>query len=960
MGLMQLPESNKKTWGPVTLGMILFGFFIFGILAMSRLHFTLFPARVYPGLSISVENTGKDVSEIEELITVPLEESISGIGGIQGMNSYVERGKSETTVEFGSETNLSLKSLEIREAIDPVASLFPRDVHKPIVYKYDPDERPAIIITLKSDRFNFVELREIADHEVKRNLENIEGISKIIVSGGKVREVIVSSDMEKLRAYGLDLIDIQQAIQSQNLSSSIAQVNDLGRERNIVLSGKFQNIQQISSVALFSEEIGSVVHLYDVAEIQYSYRDDESGSRLNGHENVSVHVYKTAKGNLLDTSNEVRKNLENIKISGVSFKIIYDQAELVKKSYLNFALSSIVGIFFYSLWMLWRNPFANHEFLWVSLFQLVFGFLVICLILFLTNSDFSIITFASIFLGFIGVIVLRFNGQYGSKSSDSYGVGTENYILTITLILASCTPFYFVDPEIGLMAFHLGMYSCIYLILAKLVESPLSMLLPKQLVELQPLKRFAAEQSAFKSISLILPQGPVWLVLFLYLLLVGFGVFYFFSIRKELFFTAESAKVLGYVELPSGTGFGFTNELTKKIEDKVLGLPEIMQLSSRIDSDHAFLMIELKNGYTADESFIESLKNKIGNTNPAFCYFSSEADSAKTREITIDILGDDVNTLDRLVRKMAQYSRGIRGVKEVILRYKNPRDELKLRVDNDKSFDAGINNLYLGRNLQMAIQGAVVSKYIQESRELDIRVRFSEKFRDSKRSLSQIYMKGANQKFIPLSQITDSEESKSPVKIYRRNKKRMLSFSMRVGDISYDEIYSPLKEYSEQILPENYYIEMTRNIEKSLELNREFSIFAVIAIILIYMIISSYFESFKRPTKIFALLALPSSLTFCIMGSFFSRLDLSLFFGFLFLISFSVVILVQNREMNKIGQNLRWDLFSCVFFLSFPQILFSQNASIFLGRLLLTILVGIGVLFSVVPHLRHQINRSAN
>lgn len=211
---------------PVSTGMFLFGLILFGAISYVKNPISLFPNTTYPGLTVSIEYPGADVKDLEEMITIPIEESISGVGGIEEIYSFTERGKTEINVEFEKESNLEFKSLEVRERIDIVAGNFPREVHKPFIYSYDPDNRPTMILTLKSETFDFIELRTIADNEVKRYLENIEGISKISVTGGKVREVLVSCDMQKLRAYGLDLSEIQRSIRENNTTSAVANLKN--------------------------------------------------------------------------------------------------------------------------------------------------------------------------------------------------------------------------------------------------------------------------------------------------------------------------------------------------------------------------------------------------------------------------------------------------------------------------------------------------------------------------------------------------------------------------------------------------------------------------------------------------------------------------------------------------------------------------------------------------------------
>lgn len=965
---MSKEKKEFLDFGPVTLGMIFLGFIIFGFFSYVQNPIGLFSTVEYPALTISVEYPGADVEDIEETITIPIEESLSNIGGVEAIHSFAERGKTDINIEFQKNLDLQLKSLEIRERIDILSSKFPRDVHKPFIYQYDPDQRPALILTLKSSKYDLIELRRIADFEIKRHLENVEGISRIDVSGGKVREIIVSCDMQKLNGYGLDLLEIQRAIQNRNRPTSIGKIENLGREFKITSSTRLKNLIDIQKIPIYLKERNKTIYIEDVANVSFSYRDEDSASRVNGNENISLYVYKSSLGNILELSNDTRKKLAEISISNVGFDIIYDQAESIKKTYWNLCIAFAFGLILY-LFIFYKMKLSKGFRVNVVLFlQLLISFFTVQLCLFILKIPFDVIIFSGIVVGFAFWSVLSSHFILQEQSFNKKPFLSE-FITFLSIIITVTVAPYLLDRSTGLPSIRLGLTTVTYLMISYVTFAPLIFLIKVTKEEKLPtfvtlpinsedrIRRFinfvsnhrlskfikyliTSQLYKFKELdiykSLLHFGKPI-----LYLMIFVFGVVRFLNIEKKLYYSSESQKIIAYVELPSGTGFEFTNSSTKKIEAKIISVPGVKEVTSKIEPSHSFLLITLEEGQTGNEALIERIRETIGNTSPAFCYLSRESDASQFREITVDILGDENEKINEIINNLTPKVSQIPGVQEIILRFKPPRDELQIVLDKNKTVQASLLNDEVGSFLKTAIQGGVVTKFLDENREVDVRVRFSREYRNSKNSLEHFYLKNRMGRYIPLTEISYTKESKSPIKTYRKNKKRMLSFSLRTSGISHSEILSTLKEIASTDLPTNYQLEMGRNVERILENENRIYFVIVGTIIFIYMILVSYFESFIKPFGVLISAFVPVFLTFVILSFIFGSLTLPLYLGLLLLISvicFEIILKIKLEKTNGIKKGRRNLLF--LFSLFIPQIFYSVEGGQFLQQLEATLILG--------------------
>ncbi|WP_078125262.1 efflux RND transporter permease subunit [Leptospira alexanderi] len=969
---MNRKENRFINFGPVTLGMIFLGFVIFGLLSYIRNPVTLFSTVQYPALTISVEYPGADVEDVEQTITVPIEETISNIGGIEVIHSFAERGKTDINVEFQKNVNLQFKSLEIRERIDILSGQFPKEVHKPFLYQYDPDERPVLIITLKSTKYDLIELRRIADFEVKRYLENLEGVSRIAVSGGKIREILVSCDMQKLTGFGLDLLEVQRAIQNHNKPVSIGKIENVGREFKVISSGRLKSINEIQKIPIFLKERNKTIYIEDIADVSFSYRDEESASRVNGNENISIYIYKSSLGNILELSKETRNKLRQLNIADVEFEMIYDQTESIVKTYWNLCITLALGLLLFALTIQKTKSFHYFKIKTIFFLQLVIVFFTIQLILFILKIPFDVVVFSGIVIGFsFWLIIVVHLGEYINAKKEKLTLKSfrAEFITLLAILIAITIPPYVLDKNTGLPSLKLGLTIVTYLTLSYITFTPLIFFLDNSIAyrvknfttlpighenKFDTIRNMIQKNRFIDSIRTHLAKLQTKLEILkkyknfilaakytCYLIIILFVIVRFYNIPKELFYSSESQKLLAYIELPSGTGFEFTNSTAKKIENKILAVQGVKEVTSKIEPAHSFLLITLNDDEIGNDEFIEKIREGIGNTNPAFCYISKESDAAQFKEITVDILGDQNEELSKVINNITPRVSKIKGVQEIVLRYKSPREELQVLLDKNKTIESSLSNDEIGNFLKIAIQGGVVTKFLDDNREMDVRVRFSREYRNSQDSLNLFYLKNNTGKYIPLTEIAFTKESKSPIKTYRKNKKRMLSFSLRSSKVSHSEILTELKNIGSEELPANYQLEIGRNVEKILESENQIYAVLIGSLLFIFMILSSYFESFTKPFAVIISFFVPIFLTFFLLSFIFNALTLPIYLGLLLLtslVSFQIIQKIKFSEVKRTEN--RWRDLLLLGSLFMPQIFYPVEGGHFLQQLEITLILG--------------------
>nr|MBP7584008.1 efflux RND transporter permease subunit [Spirochaetota bacterium] len=220
----------------ITAYMLFAGCLIFGIIGLARLPLALMPQVNYPGLTVIVEYPGITPDKIETIITKPIEQIIRTVPGIESIQSVSEEGKSHINVNFHIDTDIKIAALKVREKIGLLRSSFPRAVQEPMVIRYDPSDRPAVIASVEripDTKATLTDIREYAERVIKPRLQRIESVSEIFVAGGLQREIHVTVDSGKFSSRSLDFDRLFKVLQEGGISLPAGLVMIGGRDYQV-------------------------------------------------------------------------------------------------------------------------------------------------------------------------------------------------------------------------------------------------------------------------------------------------------------------------------------------------------------------------------------------------------------------------------------------------------------------------------------------------------------------------------------------------------------------------------------------------------------------------------------------------------------------------------------------------------------------------------------------------------
>ena len=329
----------------VTISMCAVAVMLFGIVAFTRLPINLLPDLSYPSLTVETRLPGAAPSEVEALVTRPVEELVGVITGVHRLTSVSRPGLSQVTLEFGWGRKMDFASIDVREKLDLV--VLPREAEKPVLLRFDPANDPVmrLFLTGGSDLY---ELRYVAEEVLKKDLESTEGVAAIKVNGGFEDEIQVRVDQGKLALLGLSIGEVNEKLLRENVNQAGGSLYEEEARYLVRANNEFRSLEDIMETVLVVRE-GRKVVLGDVAEVVRGHRQREVITRFGGDEAVELAIYKEGDANTVSVARAVQARLDNVREElpeGIAVVTGVDQSRFIRASIREVLSNALIGGFF--------------------------------------------------------------------------------------------------------------------------------------------------------------------------------------------------------------------------------------------------------------------------------------------------------------------------------------------------------------------------------------------------------------------------------------------------------------------------------------------------------------------------------------------------------------------------------------------------------------------------------------
>ncbi|MFW5718886.1 MAG: efflux RND transporter permease subunit, partial [Halanaerobium sp.] len=876
---MKLSDFSIKR--PVTTAMIILIVLLLGTVALSRLNLDLYPDITFPGAAIVTDYEGVGSEEIENLITKQIESSVATVEGVQNVNSTSSMGSSTVVVEFGWDRNMDFAVQDLREQVDLISSsVLPEDAENPLIFKFDPAMLPIMNYGVSAEGMEIDELKEEVDDQLIPRLERIPGVAQVNMQGGLEREIVVSLKRDKLNHYNIDFDKITNIMRSENVNVSAGDVVQGDKEFLVRTVGKFSNLDEIRdiNVPVGNEQI----KLSDVAEVKDGFADISSLSRTDGDRSLSLSLQKQTDANTVEVAAAVRQEIEQIKneYPDYSFSLALDQSEFIEDSIASVSQNAILGGLFavIILFLFLRNIRSTIIIATAMPISIIGTFIL----MYFADVNLNVISLGGLALG-VGMLVdnavvvleniyryrIMGEGKVEAAREGSSEVGMAIVASTATTVVVFL-PIVFVEGMAGQLFKDLALTVAFSLIASLVVALTLIPMLASKILKVKPkeLKRSKKEGRIKRiyraSLSRALKHRWVFVVLLIVLLAGSF------ALAPQLGFefmpnTDQGAFAVNY-ELPEGTSLSRSNEASAEIESILTDIEEVEtviatvgsggQMSSNTGSNIGNINVQLVDLAERDRSTSEIMEEvrervKIPDLDVSVEEQQGAPGGGGGAPVNIKLRGNDLDVLERESAKAVAAIEDIEGLREIEDSFSEGQPEYQIKVNRSIASRFGLNVSQIANTVRTAISGSTATRYEVAGDEYDIRIRLEEDQIGKLSQVPEIDIQTPSGRMIPLSRVASLEITEGPVEILRTGQERYSEITADTYGVDLGTVMGRIQErLSEVELPEGYRFSYEGEFEDVQESFSSLSMAFGLAIILVYMVMASQFESLVHPFTI--------------------------------------------------------------------------------------------------------------
>ena len=930
---------------PVTTIMVTLMVFIAGILSYTNLDQAMMPDMDLPIAVVATTYVGASPEEIENLISKPLEESMGSIANVDTITSYSAANMSMVLLQFVDGTDIDMAAVDMRDKLDMIESTLPDDANEPMVVKMDINAMP-IMLGVRAENLDLNALHEMLEDNVVNKLERIEGVASVDLNGGITREVRVTVDPAKLAGYGLTTSTISGILKAENMnlpSGSLSQGNTSVSIRTI---GEFKTLQEIQNLPI-PTSTGAVVHLSDVARVEEVEADRSGFSYINGDKGIIISVDKQSTANLVKVSDALKAEIEDLQEDYPELEIhmLTDTAEYIEMSLANITETAFLAaiIAFFVLFLFLKNA-VTAGIIAVSIptsIMATFG------LMYVTGINMNMISMGGVAIG-IGMLVDNsvvvldsiygyYERGYTAAESAEYGAREVSMAITASTLttVAVFIPLALQGGTTGAMMQNLS-FTIVYALVASVVVAltfvPMACaLLMKRETKTIVWKniKFLAFldhwEAAIDGLSRKYEEVLKWALSHrkktVITVLIAFVLSLFCVPLAGMDFMASmdqgSASVT--VELPNGTELDTTEETALEVLYRLQDIPEVEMIYASVGTSQmsagtnsASVTINLVDKDDRDRStdeVCEEIEVLLADIPGADITVSSSSSAMGSMggggDVTMNIYGYDNKTLIDVEKDVIALLENTPGLSNVEGSTGETVPEAMINIDRGKASQYGITTASVASALNTAISGSTATEYKVDGTEIDVVLRYDTDQINYLTDLNDLTVTSAMGTQVPLSNFATISMGETSTIIMRENQKNYVTINVDAEGLSGGDAQKLVTEAMNGYeLPDGCSYEFGGMTEMMNESFQKLGVAMVVAILLVYMIMASQFESLRYPFIV--MFSMPLAITGAIFGLLITgnTITMPAMMGFVMLVGMVVnngIVLVDytNQLMDR-------------------------------------------------------------
>ncbi len=876
---MGLPGASTSR--PVTFLMLYVAVIGVGLVSIFNLNIDMYPDMDFPTVTVVTTYEGVSPEDVETLITRPLEEAVASVEDVDEVTSSSREGMSVVMVQFKWGKDMDIASLDVREAVDFIKPFLPEDADDPFIFKFSTESMPILFLGVGGD-YTLSELRKIAQDQIEPRVERIQGVASVYTQGGREREIHVYADDEKLKAYGLSLERLVGALAMENVRVPGGRIEQGRSDFLVRTTGEFQSVGEINDVVVSRME-GSPVYLKDVALVEDSFADRAEEIRLGGRPGVLLFVQKQSTANTVEVADRVLEELPRIEEAlDVKFVKVMDSAEYIKKSVGNLRSVGLQGAILavIVLFIFLRNVPSTLIIATSIPVSLIATFIMMRF----ANVTLNMISMGGLALG-IGMLVdssivvlenIFRQREKGLTRREAavHGTGEVAAAITASVLttVAVFLPVVFVPGIAGILFRDMAITVVFALLCSLFVALTLIPLLASKFLSV---KRKAGRDKTAAALGGTYEKILRWslrhrkITLLIALLIFIFSISLMRFVGVEFTPASESGEFQITVEMPVGTRLDVTQQAVEAVENLIeREVPETETMFARVGQGTGFgaifggtgshmgrvwfRVISLGDRDRSDEDIRLDLTEPLKRVPGAQAYFEADAFSQMMfggARLAVEIYGYDLADARGVARDVKRILEGIYGTTDVRISRQEGKPESHIIIDREKAAHYGLSVRSIANAIQTAVMGSIAGQYREGGREYSIRVRLPDEKRKSLEDVMNVLIPTPAGDPVPLASVARMDVAGGPVEIERKSQQRLVSVTGNLtGERDLGSVVSDLRDQLETLrVPPDFSAVVAGEAEDVASSFRWLGLALLGAILLVYMVMASQFESLRHP-----------------------------------------------------------------------------------------------------------------
>lgn len=859
---------------------------LFGVVGFTFLAVRDYPAIDPPIISVSTSYTGANPDIIESRVTEPLEKQINGIPGIRTITSSSSSGFSRISVEFNLGVDLEAAASDVRDKVSQAARGLPQDIDAPpVVTKSDANSDFILILAVQSKTKSLLELSDYAENVLQQQLQTINQVSAINIFGQKRYAMRLWLDPDKMNSYKVAFTDISTSLNKENIELPPGKIYGNNTELTIRVLGRLTTEEQFRDLIIKEDSLG-IVRLGDVARVEVGPETLEQNWKYNGVNAVGLAIVPQPGANNIAITDEFYKKLKQIEKdnrSDIQFSVLIDNTINIRQSLrevedtlaIAFGLVILVIFFFFRNWLIAIRPLIDIPISLIATFFIMYvaGFtiniLTLLAIVLATGLvvDDGIVVTENIFRKIEKGLPIHKAAVDGSKEIFFAVLSTS---ITLAIVFL---PVIFLEGFVGRLFREFG----VVLAAAVLISAFVSLTITPVLNVLLTRKKaghgkfYHQTEPFFRGIEngyqrlLKAFMGIRWFS-WVIIALCGFLIWLsFINLKSELAPLEDKSSVRFSMTAPEGTSYGsmvkivdpFIDFLYDSIPERDFVFARTPSGGDNNTSTPRLGLVPPQDRKRTQNEIANDIQKKLSRFNQARIFTIQEQTisvglgSRGGLPVQFILENQDLSKLRDMIPKFLDAVRKDKTFANADVNLKFNTPELQLTVDRMKIKDLGLSTQDVIAALQSAFSGGRLAYYIQGGYQYSVIAQVERADRNKPQDISDLFVRNNAGNLIPLNAVVQMHESTSPATLYHFNRYKAATISASLADgYTIGDGIKAMQSIAGKLLDESYHTALSGPSRDYAESSSNIIFAFILALVLIYLILSAQFESFRDPFTI--------------------------------------------------------------------------------------------------------------